>query len=258
MFTRAAGFDFYRGRKEYGSHDYDGQWGVYDHRFLHYFVREANTMRRPFLNVFFSLSSHHPYSVPPYLNTVFPEGPLPIHKAVRYADYSLKLFFDEASRQPWFDSTLFVITADHSGPNAMPEYQTPRGIYEVPILYYLHGSRLTGTFDRVTQQTDIMPTVLGLLNYQKPFVAFGSNIFDPAKPRMAVQYYNDTYQMVTDTLLLQFNGNTITGAYDLVADPMIQHNLAAAQNGVIRKPLWLLKSYIQQFNHRMLTNQLIP
>jgi phosphoglycerol transferase MdoB-like AlkP superfamily enzyme len=257
MFARAAGFDEYHGRREYGTHDYDGHWGVFDHRFYRYFIAQTNRMRRPFVNVVFSLSSHHPYSVPAYLKTHFPQGTLPIHQAVRYADYSLKLFFEEARRQPWFDSTLFVITADHSGPNEKPAYQTQKGIYEVPLLFYMHGSRLRGAFPHTAQQTDVLPTVLGLLHYDEPFVAFGSALFDPKAPRFAVQYFSGQYQLANDSLVLQYDGRQVTGWYDLRGDPLLVSNLAGTQAPPAR-PLWLLQSYIQQFNHRMLYNELAP
>ncbi|MEO8148380.1 MAG: sulfatase-like hydrolase/transferase, partial [Bacteroidia bacterium] len=105
-FTAAAGYDKYYGRNEYGKGDYDGNWGVYDEPFYRFFVSKINAMKQPFHTAIFSLSSHHPYSIPPQYKNKFPKGTLPIHESIGYADYALKTFFENASRQPWFDSTL--------------------------------------------------------------------------------------------------------------------------------------------------------
>ena len=78
-------------------------------------------------------------------------------------DISLKLFLKKYAKQPWFENTLFVITADHASGDLLPQYRTAVGRYAVPLLFYAPGSDLIG-MDRTTtvQQADILPTVLSL------------------------------------------------------------------------------------------------
>ncbi len=60
-------------------------------------------MHKPFYAAVFSISSHHPFSIPEkYKNRFVQQGnELPILKCVRYSDMALKEFFDAASKMPW-------------------------------------------------------------------------------------------------------------------------------------------------------------
>lgn len=86
----------------------------------------------------------------------------------------MRQFFATASRQPWFKNTLFVLTADHASMNEHPEYVTDLGAYKVPILFYAPGlPELKGrNTEMIVEQIDIMPTVLGLLGYDRPYIGF--------------------------------------------------------------------------------------
>ena len=52
------------------------------------------------------------------------------------------------------------------------------GRFLIPIFFYTPGGQLPVKCDstRLVQQTDITPTVLGLLNYQKPYFSFGKDV----------------------------------------------------------------------------------
>ena len=107
--------------REYGhDEDFDGNWGIYDGPFLQRAVHEMDRLKEPFLSTIFTLSSHHPYSIPPAIKSQFPEGPLPIHASVRYTDACLRDFFTTAARSTWYSNTVFIITADHTA-----EAETP-------------------------------------------------------------------------------------------------------------------------------------
>jgi phosphoglycerol transferase MdoB-like AlkP superfamily enzyme len=106
-FSRLAGFDHYFGRTEYNNDkDFDGTWGIYDEPFLQRTISELNKVNSPFAATIFTLSSHHPYKIPEKYIGKFPEGTLPIHAAVRYADFALEKFFNAASSAPWFKDYL--------------------------------------------------------------------------------------------------------------------------------------------------------
>ncbi len=90
-------------------------------------------------------------------------------KCIEYSDMSLKEFFETASKMPWYDSTLFVITADHTGPSKDPYYSNRLGIYEIPILFYMPHSNLKGLSHLTTQHIDIMPTILDYIHYPESY-----------------------------------------------------------------------------------------
>ena len=110
------GFDEYIGMDEYPNKDhYDGKWGIFDHHFLKFCADRMNRQKKPFFfNTIFTLSSHHPYTIPEGFKNQFPKGELEIHESMGYSDKSLEMFFDYAKKQDWYENTLFIITADHT------------------------------------------------------------------------------------------------------------------------------------------------
>lgn len=265
-FARATGFKEYYGRTEYnadphtgGDADFDGTWAIWDEEFFRFMCDKLSSFRQPFAAALFSASSHHPFAVPERYRERFPEeGGKPIHKCIRYSDNALRLFFEQAARQPWFDNTLFVITADHTNQTSHAEYQTDYGGFAVPIIFYDPGAGLRGCSRAIAQQTDIMPTVLGYLGYDRPFLAFGNDLFNtPDHRRFAVNYLNGIYQYFQGDYVIQFDGSSVTAIYDYRNDPLQQHNIIHRIQPQKQMELQL-KAIIQQYMLRMNEDRLTP
>jgi len=167
-------------RQEYANdEDYDGRWGIFDEPFLQFTANKLNTFKQPFFTYIFTLSSHHPYTIPKKYENKLKEGEIPIERAISYADYSLQKFFETAARMPWFENTLFVLTADHTGPASSQFYKNSVGRYAIPIIFYQPSNKkLIGINDSIiATQIDIMPSILDYLNYDKLIFSFGKSIF---------------------------------------------------------------------------------
>ena len=256
-FAKAAGFDNYFGRTEYNNEkDYDGDWGIPDNKFFKYTGKEVGKMKKPFLSVLFSLSSHHPFQVPDEYKKYFPEEGQPILKSVRYADFSLKKFFKSIEKESWFDSTLFVITADHTGPSADNYYSNNAGGFEIPILFYKHNSSLKGIDAKTTQHIDIMPSILGYLNFDEEYFSLGENSLDSTAKGYAVNFINDVYQIFQDDYLLQFDGQKTISLYNYKTDSLLQHNLIGKIPEKEKTMETKLKAIIQTFNTGMIHNKM--
>ena len=251
-FARLAGYESYFGRKEYNDDsDFDGNWGIYDEPFLQRCTKELSKNEGPFLATIFTLSSHHPYVVPAKYEKTFKEGTLPIHRSIEYADYSLRKFFETASQMPWFNNTLFVLTADHTALSELTFYQSRPGMYAVPVLYYLPGDSLKGVSHEVTQQIDIMPSVLNFLHYDQPYFAFGKSIFDKSSEGFSINFLNDTYQCLSGcySFVLDTVGeNTLT---KYTVDPGVT-SIADPETTLERKT----KAFIQNYNESMIHNRM--
>lgn len=266
-FARATGYDKYFGRTEYnadskggGDADFDGMWAVWDEPYLQHVVRMVNGFKQPFVASVFTASSHHPFKVPEqYAATFKDEGGQPIHKCVRYTDMALRKFFEAASKQPWYKNTVFVLVADHTNQNTHPYYKTDQGLYSIPIIFYTpDGSLETGVKQGViAQQIDVLPTLMGILGYDKPYIAFGCDVLrTPAAQTWAFNYNNGVYQYFKGDFLLQFDGQKTKALYRFKTDPLLKQNLAGKLP--IQPQLENeLKSLIQQYMHRMTTNTLI-
>ena len=260
-YARAAGFKDYYGMDEYRAdgyyqpEHYDGTWALWDEEFLQFYADKMNTFTTPFMTSVFTASSHHPYVVPERYKEQFPEGKVLIEKCVAYSDMSLRRFFDNIKTQPWYNNTLFVITADHTNEAHHPEYLTELGLFEVPIIFYAPGdTTLTPAYydNIIAQQIDIMPTVLNYLGYDKPYISFGIDLFNnPEGKDFAVNYINGVYQYVNDGLLLQHDGTKAIGVYDITTDRLLRNNLLGTrpeQSTIEHKLQAIIQSYMQRMN----------
>ena len=256
-YARSAGFEQYFGMDEYDGIDaFDGTWAIWDEEFLQYYAQRMSQMPEPFMTAIFTASSHHPFRVPEQYEGVFPQGDKPIHPCVGYTDHALRKFFAYAQQQAWYENTLFVITADHTNQVSLPEYATAKGLFEVPIAFYSpQWSQGEVHEQSAVSQTDIMPSVLAYLGYQKPFFAFGKDILTKEKETpWAVCYNHPAYQLLSDSLLLQFDGQNTYAVYNYQNDPLLQNNIANEIDYSAMERY--LRAYIQQYIYRLTTNQL--
>ncbi|CAN5428712.1 LTA synthase family protein [soil metagenome] len=257
-FANLCEFDDYFGKDEYGNNaDYDGIWGIWDHKFLQYYAEKMNGFKEPFYTNFFSVSSHHPYNLPEEFKTKFKEGEMPIYKLIEYSDYSLKRFFETAKKMPWFKNTLFVISADHASAQInIPEYNTAWGYFSIPIFFFQPYSMEQGLADEIIQQTDILPSVLGALHYDRPYVAFGRDIFHDKTRPFAFNYLDNTYQTFRGNYLLQFDGAKTIALYDFRNDKLLKKNLMVQFPDTVKVMEDQVKAFIQQYNNRMVDDNL--
>lgn len=252
------GFRNYFGRTEYGNdNDFDGKWGIRDEEFMQFMAQKTNAMRQPFMVAFFSLSSHHPYELPGKYAHQFNKGNLPIQQVVQYSDYSLARFFHTIRHENWFFNTLFVITADHTSEGYYAYYNTHAGQFAIPLIFYKPGSDLHGKSSKIAQQTDIMPTILGYLGYNRPFLAFGNNLLDKRSEGFSVNYVGGMYTLIRGGYSLESDGTRTTAFFNLKKDPLQQHNLAGKGEKSQKEQELFLKAYLQQYNNRMIENRLI-
>lgn len=234
-FARMVGFSKYYGREDFnadcrfnGDSDFDGYWAIWDEPFLQYYAFKMGEMRQPFMTALFSASSHHPFLLPEKYEDTFPEGTMKIHRCIGYTDMALRKFFETAEKQPWYRNTIFVITNDHTNMREHDEYRSDIGTFRGPLLIFDPCGETVpaGERDMVAQQTDIMPTVLGLLRYGKPYVAYGVDLTATAPGETwAVNYINNVYQYVSHGRILQFDGRRRVGYYD-IDDHLMKHDLS--------------------------------
>ena len=260
-FARTTGFQNYYGRTEYdadkrfgGEADFDGTWAIWDEPFLQFYALKMSEMQQPFVTAVFTASSHHPFAIPQQYRDTFPEEELVIHKCIRYTDHALRRFFATAKQQPWFENKIFVLTSDHTNLTNHAEYKTSIGSFSAPILIYDPSGQLpTGLLPGTAQQIDIMPTLLALLGYPNPYIAFGQNLLaTQPDSTWAVNYSAGTYQLLRADTLVRFDGQRQVAAYDLGADPLLQHPLDTLPPYRTR----LLKAIIQQYMQRMIGDSL--
>ena len=264
-FSRATGFQDYYGREDYdadtrfgGDEDFDGMWAIWDEPFLQYYATKMSEMKEPFMTAVFTASSHHPYVIPEKYKAQYPEEGIIIHKCIRYTDMAIGKFFEKASREPWFNNTIFVLTSDHTNLSDHAFYETDLGGFCSPIIIYEPGNaeRQPEIQDKIAQQIDILPTIMGMLHYPKPYFGFGIDVLNtPAEDTWAVNYLNGIYQYIKQGHVLQFDGTQTKAVYAL-SDSLMKQNLIGK---VPQQPQMEreLKAIIQQYMTRMTQDRLI-
>ncbi|MCK8621786.1 LTA synthase family protein [Prevotella sp. E13-27] len=265
-FAKSIGFQEYYGREDFnedkrfgGDNDFDGTWAIWDEPFLQYYATKMSEMKEPFMTAVFTASSHHPYVIPEKYKDVYPEEGIEIHKCIRYTDMALGRFFETASRESWFKNTIFIITSDHTNTSDHAFYQTDLGGFCSPIIIYEPGNAdlMPEMQDKIAQQIDILPTVMGMLHYEKPYFGFGIDLLStPADSTWAVNYMNGIYQYVKHGHVLQFDGQNTRAVYAL-SDSLMQNNLLnkVSHQQPMEKEL---KAIIQQYMERMTQDRLTP
>lgn len=256
-FAKKAGYNQYYGMNEYdNTTDYDGNWGIYDHKFMQFFAEKLNSTPKPFLATFFSLSSHMPYSIPAEFTERFKEVESPKLRSYLYADYSLRMFFEYAKTKMWYTNTLFVILPDHTPDADNIYYDTKVSYYKIPILFYDPTFNWKGESNTIADQVDVMPTILDYLHYDQSFNAFGKSLLSEKNNNaMTVNYRDGIYQCIDSNYVLQYSNEQVLAFYKYSDDWYLKNNLNEETNNRKQEMLNYLKAYIQKFNVTLIDNK---
>ena len=251
-YATLAGVQRYYSREDYekvcGTGDFDGYWGIWDEPFLQYMSRTLSETPEPFFASAFTLTSHHPFVVPERYADTLPKGKTKVHQGVAYTDMALKKFMETSSKEPWFRRTIFVFVADHvSSETFAPKTLTPTGNTQIVCLIYTPDGSVRGRHEGVVQQIDLMPTLLGLLGYDKPYFAFGRDVLhETGRTAMATNSAGDIYQGITDSLVLFFDGERTTSAY-LRSDTLQRQDVSDRRTPLLEEAERQLKARLQQY-----------
>ena len=250
------GFDNYFGKNEFNDNSlYDGYWGIWDEPFLNYVKNETDKLKEPFFSTFFSLSSHEPFYVPEKYKEVFPMGDVQMHQVIGYSDNALKLFFDSAKNEPWFENTLFIITADHTNQFWYTFYSSPINRFAIPILFYHPNGSFKGVNDELTHQMDIFPSIVDLVGYDKPINSWGRSLFSNSGKSFSIHFSGTVYHFITEKYILVFDGDSVIGIYDK-EDQWLSNNLKENSNINFSNEEKYLKAFMQDYMNRIIEKKL--
>ncbi len=168
-------------------------WGVADEDLFTQSIAEMNATHasgKPFFVHIMTTSNHRPYS--------YPEGRIDIPSgtsrdgAVKYSDWAIGKFVEDARREPWFENTLFVFVADHQAASA-GKTGLPVDRYRIPFIVYSPGHVQPQVIPRLMSQIDVAPTMLGLLDFSYRSRFLGWDIFrvDERRDRAFVSTYQE-------------------------------------------------------------------
>jgi phosphoglycerol transferase MdoB-like AlkP superfamily enzyme len=179
-------------------------WGVADEDLFRLTLREIDRRHaagRLFFAHVMTTSNHRPYS--------YPAGRIDIpsgtgrNGAVKYTDWAIGRFLDEARSRPWFDDTVFVFVADHCA-SARGRTDLPPESFHIPLLVYAPKHIRPERVDTMASQIDVGPTLLALLNVSYRSRFFGHDILAEggSQPRALLANYQ-TVGLLTPGALVE-------------------------------------------------------
>jgi phosphoglycerol transferase MdoB-like AlkP superfamily enzyme len=259
VFARSAGFMHYYGRNEYDNEtDFDGKWGIFDKPFLQFAANKFATFDQPFISAIFTLSSHHPYTIPLEDKDLLKISENSSEASIRYTDRSLREFFITSEKMDWYQNTIFIITADHTPEHARSVYfQSSMGIFAVPVAFYIPGKNIRLATAEIAQHIDILSSCMALTgNADDTVFSFGRNVFDSVSEPFTINYINGVYQYSDGKFVMKHDGNHALGFYNLENDSLLQQNAIEQYKNEAILSRKNLQAIIQQYNNRMNHNKL--
>ena len=179
-------------------------WGVCDEDAYRKVIRtlgEQSQDGKPFFAHVMPVSNPRPFTSPAGKIRI-PNDSKTRAGGVLYTDYALGQFLAEASKQPWFDNTIFLITADHCASSA-GRTEIPLHKYHIPALIFAPGFVAPQQIEGIVSQIDLMPTLLSLLDMDYDSHFYGRSIFDPDYVNRAfIATYQDLGYLEGDTFTI--------------------------------------------------------
>jgi phosphoglycerol transferase MdoB-like AlkP superfamily enzyme len=123
-------------------------------------INELAEKENPFFVTFMTTSDHSPFYVPEYFQ---PKAKAIESQIVQYADWSLQQFIQLASKEAWFNNTIFVFVADH-GAAIDAKYDISLNYFHTPLIIYAPELfKANEVHQKIGSQIDVYPTVMGLI-----------------------------------------------------------------------------------------------
>ncbi|PZP55056.1 MAG: sulfatase [Micavibrio aeruginosavorus] len=177
-------------------------WGVADDDLYRRVLKESDASyaaEKPFFNMVMTTSNHRPFT--------YPDGKIDIPSpgkrqgGVKFTDYAIGYFLEEARKKPWFKDTIFVIVADHTASSAGKTELEPAK-YRIPMWIYAPGIVKPGRVDWMASQIDVAPTILGLMGVDYTSRFYGKDLMKEKPERIFISNYQKLGYMTKEGLVI--------------------------------------------------------
>ncbi|MBS0617328.1 MAG: LTA synthase family protein [Spirochaetes bacterium] len=254
-FARLAGFEKILTRESFAADaPNDGTWGVYDHVMFARALADLDAAKKPTLSVLYTLHPHPPFTLPPGNNYYNP--PLArseYYNALRYSDGTLRDFFAEARKKPWFKDTVFVLMADHA-------YEDTQGLaaFRIPLLIYAPGFVAPRVDARVASELDVLPTLVELLHLNTEHAAMGKSLLGSDRDEhfafIDVEHAAGIIRRIDNELVALFFGAEKFNGYYRATDT--EWKSLVRQEPLAHEAIQMLQNYIGAMGYAVAKNKI--
>ncbi|MDS1142472.1 LTA synthase family protein [Pusillimonas sp. SM2304] len=194
------GFDDLYDRQTFKDPAFVGTWGASDEDMfnkLHSLL--AAPPGQPTFTLAFSVSNHSPWEYPS--GRIVPDGnPATVHNTVRYADWAMGRFFEQARQSDYWNDTVFLIVADHDSKVAGASL-VPLRHFHIPALI-LGADVSARRDDRLISQIDLPTTLLSIMGLATEHPMIGRDLTQMDGGRAMMQYGENYGYLKEDALIV--------------------------------------------------------
>ncbi|OZN25883.1 hypothetical protein CFY87_01355 [Actinobacillus seminis] len=185
----------------------------WDYDALQFFVRKLSEGQsdKPFFSFMFTGTTHEPFPKIGEEFEVYPhdsQGENGFLNTLKYSDWALQQFMQEAEKQDWYRNTIFIFSADHTL-NAKPDDDLLKRFHIPLIIFTPDGSLAPGHNKELASQYDLFPSIMDLLGFQQPISTFGRSLFAGEANPFVMVNHGDTVGLITPTAWIEFNESGI-------------------------------------------------
>jgi phosphoglycerol transferase MdoB-like AlkP superfamily enzyme len=155
----------------------------WDHETFTEASRRFAAAPKPFLGYLYSSSTHPPFAWPEKRWERYPPDSYE-HRYMNSLGYMDSVFgqlIADAKAAGYYDTTVFILTADHVGCSKSGGLADPPSMHHIPCLILGPGIR-PGVVTRIGGQLDVIPTIVDLAGWGEPQAALGRSLFDETAP----------------------------------------------------------------------------
>jgi phosphoglycerol transferase MdoB-like AlkP superfamily enzyme len=145
------------------------------------YLNEMANQQKPFMATYMTASDHGPYMIPSYYERKYPAGQED-QEAIGYADWSIGRFLESASKQVWFDHTIFIFIADHGSSSLDGTYELSYTANHVPLIIYAPKLIQRQQLNQMGCQIDVFPTIMGLTGLSYVNNTLGVDLLHEKRP----------------------------------------------------------------------------
>ncbi|MGB3751245.1 MAG: LTA synthase family protein [Arcobacteraceae bacterium] len=210
-------FDEVIDREKFTNPSFVGTWGVCDEEVINRANEEYKKLyakNKKFASVIFSTSNHSPFDFPKekieLLPNVKEKG---VENAIKYADFAIGKFIENAKKEAYYKDTIFVIVADHNV-RVYGNSMVPVDMFQIPAL--ILGEDITPLkYKNIATQPDLLATTLDLMGLDVQYPIMGHSIFSDKKQNISLMQFNDYYALRKDNkvAILRPNKEAVTFLY---------------------------------------------
>lgn len=218
------------------------QTGTYDFNMFDFMHKKLNTQKEPFLGFMFTSTNHSDFYLPSAKFERYPHslsGYNGFLNSLIYVDNAIERFMKSVEKEPWFDNTIFIFTADHGHSDALNDIgkELRKGDkaeasiehFRIPLLIYSPKYFKAKEINTLGSQNDIMPTIIDILNFKDSFSSMGNSLFDDTvNKRFVYSFGGDKILFIENECFITFNyKNVVDTNCDDKKQEFMQNSLKA-------------------------------